>query len=294
MRKHGFLRVSEQRDEINNYFDEAKEDEKDRKREIRNEEREARRDGTEGEHCKECGRLGRSWRKNKGEIITNGVVGVASVIGNYMQKRRYDRTVERISQQNADLGFPTDPRPVWASYPWVTSQSYGFPYAAGGQYGGVYGGIGSGSFGCSSLMGQQDQGPYGAFNPMGQMGGMMYGQNPYMQNPYMMGGGGGQQGPWGMQNPWGMMGGGGQQGPWGGMGGQYGMGGQFQNPFNMPGWAQANSPYMWGGGMFQPGMNMGGMNGWWGMNDGSGGYNGGFPWANGGQGGGGCWQGSGA
>lgn len=156
---------------------------------------EDRKNNTEGGICVEC------MARSNGNSVVQPQTNWASVIGNvglglasaYMGYK----TNKMISENNANLGWPTDP---------YASQGYGYGLGAiatgmgqalgggSGIYGSMAGGMGAGGFGCAGNNG----GPYGMMGPYGGMNGYGMWGNPYAMTS--MGGGMFNQGmgPWGM------------------------------------------------------------------------------------------------
>ncbi|MCC6277330.1 MAG: hypothetical protein IT289_05390 [Oligoflexia bacterium] len=176
------------------------------------------------------------------------------------------------NKRNQSLGYPSGPSP------YISAISAGYPFFYGGVMGGIYGGMGAGSFGCSPMMGGSAWGPGGYFgaNPYGFNAGVYAGAgSPYgMFNPGYFGG------PFGYANPYGMgpMGigaglyaGMGMGMPGMGMGGMFGMPGMGMGMpgmgmgMGMPGMGMGGMFGMRGMGMGMPGMGMGGMYGMPGM-----------------------------
>lgn len=158
---------------------------------------EDRKTNTEGGVCLEC--LARSNgnsvvqpQTNWASVLGNVGVGLASIYIGY-------KTNKMIADNNANLGWPTDP---------YAAQGYGYGLGAiatgmgqvigggSGIYGSMAGGMGAGAFGCAGNNG----GPYGMMGPYGGMNGSGMWGNPYAMNS--MGGGlfNGGMGPWGMNS----------------------------------------------------------------------------------------------
>lgn len=144
---------------------------------------EDRKSNTEGGVCVEC--MARSNgnsvvqpQTNWASVIGNVGVGLASIYMGY-------KTNKMISNNNANLGWPTDP---------YATQGYGYGLGAiatgmgqvlgggSGIYGSISGGMSTGSFGCAGNNG----GPYGMMGPYGGMNGNGMWGNPYVMNSSLM------------------------------------------------------------------------------------------------------------
>ncbi|MBX3035095.1 MAG: hypothetical protein KF865_14345 [Bdellovibrionaceae bacterium] len=123
---------------------------------------------TEGGFCLECamGRPASSGpQTNWAGVLSNGLVGGLAVYLGYQQNKM-------ISQNNAALGWPTQPQyPAWG---------YGLPYVQNALYGALGGGTGAGGFGCAGGAGIGVN-----MNPM--MGGGVFGYPAGMMSGGMMG-----------------------------------------------------------------------------------------------------------
>ncbi len=146
----------------------------------------------EGSTCLICNHS----RSDKTARIMGSVLGVATALGGAWTSYN---SAKHISEQNARLGWPTQP--------WIAGQA-AYPYIMQGIYGGIMGGMGKGGYGCSG--GYYGLGPNGMMGPGGLAGAGMYGPGggafgypPWMQGagpwgagPYMPG-----MGPWGIPGP---------------------------------------------------------------------------------------------
>lgn len=138
---------------------------------------------TEGGICIECMAQGNGYSYQKpqqtdwGSVIGNVALGLGSVYMGY-------KTNQMITENNANLGWPTNP---------YSSVGYGYGFGAmatglsqalgggSGIYGSVGGGLGSGAFGCAGMNG-------GSMGMMGSMMGSMMGGYPMSSMGSMMGG----------------------------------------------------------------------------------------------------------
>ncbi|WP_061834769.1 THO complex subunit 7 family protein [Bdellovibrio bacteriovorus] len=160
-----------------------------------------RKEQTEGGVCLECmaksnGQATVQPQTNWASVLGNVGVGLASIYAGY-------QTNKMITENNANLGWPTDP---------YAAQGYGYGLGAigtglgqamggggSGIYGSMAGGMGSGGFGCAGMNG----GMYGMAGPYGGMNGYGMWGNPYGMSMYgnnMLGGGmfNSGMGPWGL------------------------------------------------------------------------------------------------
>ncbi|HRO66490.1 MAG TPA: hypothetical protein PL182_02890, partial [Pseudobdellovibrionaceae bacterium] len=115
-----------------------------------------RQSNTEGGICFDCimgsGAVQAERQTDWANVLANGLVGGLAMYMGY-------QTNKMVSQNNAALGWPSQPYPAWG---------YGLPFIQNAIYGAMGGGIGQGGFGCAGGM---NGGGYG-MGPMGMMGTM--------------------------------------------------------------------------------------------------------------------------
>jgi hypothetical protein len=237
-------KLSTEIDGLQSSLEDRKRDLTDLKKELREEARDA---STQGDYCPECAKRGNGYtyqqpQTNWGSVLANVGTGIfASYMGN--------KTNETISENNANLGFPT----YNSNY---SALGYGMPYFQAGLYGAMSGGQGQGGFGCGGTANQAG----GAFGyPNSMMGGSM-GGGMFMGNPNMMMGMNGMNGMGnGMMMNSGMMMSGGMMS---GMGMMNGMGmmsnGMMSSGMMMNGGLGMMSNGMMSSGMMSSGMMMSG------------------------------------
>lgn len=164
-------RLATEIENLQDALDNRKRDLTDLKKELREEARDAT---TQGDYCAECDKRGNGYtyqqpQTNWGGVLSNVGTGLLASYMGYKSNKM-------ISENNADLGFPT----YNSNY---SALGYGMPYFQAGLYGALSGGQGQGGFGCGGSSNMAG----GAFGyPSNMMGGSM-GGGMFMGNPMMMG-----------------------------------------------------------------------------------------------------------